>query len=174
MASDHHTHRLASVMSALDELQERRELSDSARGRLRGLLSAPLEQFSGVQGGPAGGLPPRSSGLIRQSSRLSGMLAYHAKRWFPFFLPMYLCLLLLLLLLTFCFMLVVECMPLLLRVGFLLCSFSQHSVCGVCLKSFTPADYCSGSFRGPRASRGGCMGGSAADPQLTDLQAHIR
>ncbi|KAL3145648.1 hypothetical protein ABBQ32_003187 [Trebouxia sp. C0010 RCD-2024] len=101
VASDHHTHRLASVMSALDELQERRELSDSARGRLRGLLSAPLEQFSGVQGGPAGGLPPRSSGLIRQSSRLSG------------------------------------------------------------------------SFRGPRASRGGCMGGSAADPQLTDLQAHI-
>lgn len=83
VASDQHTHRLASVMSALDELQERRELSDSARGRLRGLLSAPLEQFSGVQAGAAGGLPTRSSGLIRQSSRLSGMPAYHAT--FSFF-----------------------------------------------------------------------------------------
>ena len=75
VASDQHTHRLASVMSALDELQERRELSDSGRGRLRGLLSAPLKQFSGVLGGSAGGLPPRASGLIRQSSRLSGASA---------------------------------------------------------------------------------------------------
>lgn len=72
VASDQHTHRLASVMSALDELQERRELSDSGRGRLRGLLSAPLEQFCGVLGGSAGSLPPSGSGLIRQSSRLSG------------------------------------------------------------------------------------------------------
>lgn len=72
VASDQHTHRLTSVMSALDELQERRELSDSGRGRLRGLLSAPLEQFCGVLGGSAGGLPPSGSGLIRQSSRLSG------------------------------------------------------------------------------------------------------
>ena len=79
MASDQHNHRLASVISALDELQERRELSDSGRGRLRGLLSTPLEHFSGVQGGPAGGVSARSSGLIRQSSRLSGMPASHAK-----------------------------------------------------------------------------------------------
>ena len=76
VVSDQHTHRLASVMSALDELQERREVSDSGRGRLRGLLSAPLEQFAGVLGGSAGGLPPRGSGLIRQSSRLSGAVAY--------------------------------------------------------------------------------------------------
>ena len=79
VASDQHTHRLASVMSALDELQERREVSDSGRGRLRGLLSAPLEQFSGVLGGSAGGptrgLPPPGSMLIRQSSRLSGAAA---------------------------------------------------------------------------------------------------
>ena len=79
VASDQHAHRLTSVISALDELQERREVSDSGRGRLRGLLSAPLEQFSGVLGGSAGGsagsLPPRGSGLIRQSSRLSGMVA---------------------------------------------------------------------------------------------------
>lgn len=75
VASNQHTHRLASVISALDELQERRELSDSGKGRLRGILSAPLEQFPGVLGGSAGGLPPRSSGLIRQSSRLSGAVA---------------------------------------------------------------------------------------------------
>ena len=67
-----HTHRLNSVLSALDELQERREVSDSARGRLRGILSAPLEQFLG---GPAGGSAGvRSSGMICQSSRLSGVL----------------------------------------------------------------------------------------------------
>ena len=83
VASDEHSHRLASVMSALDELQERRELSDSGRGRLRGLLSAPLQQFSGGSaggsaGGSVGGLPPRGSGLIRQSSRLSGTAAHSA------------------------------------------------------------------------------------------------
>ena len=79
VASDEHSHRLASVMSALDELQERRELSDSGRGRLRGLLSAPLQQFSGGStGGPVGGPPPRGSGLIRQSSRLSGTAAHSA------------------------------------------------------------------------------------------------
>ena len=60
------------MLSALDELQERREVSDSARGRLRGILSAPLEGFSEASGAVLGG-EVRSSGLIRQSSRLSGM-----------------------------------------------------------------------------------------------------
>ena len=63
------SHRATAILSALDELQQRREVSDSARGRLRGILSAPLEGFSGAVSG--GGL--RSSGLIRQSSRLSGI-----------------------------------------------------------------------------------------------------
>lgn len=74
VAATQQTHRLNSVLTALDELQERREVSDSARGRLRGILSAPLEQFLGVPGGPAGGLAGvRSSAMIRQSSRLSGL-----------------------------------------------------------------------------------------------------
>ena len=60
------------MLSALDELQERREVSDSARGRLRGILSAPLEGFSEASGAVLG-CGVRSSGLIRQSSRLSGM-----------------------------------------------------------------------------------------------------
>ena len=66
------SHRAAAMLSALDELQERREVSDSARGRLRGILSAPLEGFSEAPGAVLGG-GVRSSGLIRQSSRLSGM-----------------------------------------------------------------------------------------------------
>ena len=66
------SHRAAAILSALDELQQRREVSDSARGRLRGILSAPLEGFSGAPGAVSGG-GLRSSGLIRQSSRLSGI-----------------------------------------------------------------------------------------------------
>ena len=66
------SHRGAAMLSALDELQERREVSDSARGRLRGILSAPLKGFSGAPGADSGG-GLRSSGLIRQSSRLSGI-----------------------------------------------------------------------------------------------------
>ncbi len=66
------SHRAAAILSALDELQERREVSDSARGRLRGILSAPLEGFSEAAGAVSGN-GVRSSGLIRQSSRLSGM-----------------------------------------------------------------------------------------------------
>lgn len=66
------SHRAAALLSALDELQEPREVSDSARGRLRGILSAPLEGISETAGAVSrGGM--RSSGLIRQSSRLSGM-----------------------------------------------------------------------------------------------------
>lgn len=47
-------------------------MSDSARGRLRGILSAPLEGFA-----PQQGCSPsmRASGVIRQSSRLSGQSA---------------------------------------------------------------------------------------------------
>ena len=79
--------RLTAVMSALDELQERREVSDSARGRLRGILTAPLEGFSAQQPsltapleGVCGQQPLRASsmlrasGMIRQSSRLSGLV----------------------------------------------------------------------------------------------------
>ncbi|KAL0020541.1 hypothetical protein WJX79_010459 [Trebouxia sp. C0005] len=45
----------AAMLSALDELQERREVSNSARGRLRGILSAPLEGFSEASGAVLGG-----------------------------------------------------------------------------------------------------------------------
>ena len=68
--SKQQAHCLAAMLAAIDELQERREVSDSARGRLRGILAAPLGSFGGGEGG--GGV--RSSGLIRQSSRLSGVL----------------------------------------------------------------------------------------------------
>ena len=70
--ADQHSNRLASMLSALDELQERREVSDSARGRLRGILNAPAEGFSGTSGAVPGAMV-RGSGLIRQSSRLSGI-----------------------------------------------------------------------------------------------------
>ena len=66
------SHKAAAMLSALDELQERREVSDSARGRLRGILSAPLEGFSEASGAVFGA-GVRSSGLIRQNSRLSCM-----------------------------------------------------------------------------------------------------
>ncbi|DBA84427.1 hypothetical protein WJX77_002493 [Trebouxia sp. C0004] len=66
------SHRAAAMLSALDELQERREVSDSARGRLRSILSAPLENFSVGTSGAVSGGGVRSSGLIRQGSRLSG------------------------------------------------------------------------------------------------------
>lgn len=69
--ADQHSNRLACVLSALDELQERHEVSDSARGRLRGILTAPAEGFSQTPGAVPGGMV-RGSGLIRQSSRLSG------------------------------------------------------------------------------------------------------
>ena len=60
-------------MSALDELQERREVSDSARGRLRGILTAPLEGFSVQQ--PLQATPVGAPGMIRQSGRLAGLIA---------------------------------------------------------------------------------------------------
>ncbi len=72
IAATPHTHRLTAVLSALDELQERREVSDSARGRLRGILTTPSEGFSEAHGAVPGSAV-RSSGLIRQSSRLSGV-----------------------------------------------------------------------------------------------------
>lgn len=47
------THQAAAVLSALDELQERREVSDSARGRLRGILATPQPLVTGPLGASA-------------------------------------------------------------------------------------------------------------------------